>query len=310
MSYPESIVGDLQSCLDEGGLLLCREPLAKRTTLRVGGRADFLAEPATEAELVRLVQYCGTAQLPCRVIGRGSNLLIGDGGVRGLVICLAHRHFSRVKVRDDVLCCGAGARLKEVAGVACKMNLAGLEFMEGIPGSVGGALRMNAGAMGAWVFDVVERVRYLDAAGLVHDIPGSDAGARYRCCPLLVSNIALGAVFKGSPSLSAEIRRKMDEYSLSRWQRQPREPSAGCAFKNPEGIPAGRLIDELGLKGMRVGGAVVSQVHANFLVNDGSATAADFFALIRLIKTRARQERGIELETEIETMGEQAGFPV
>jgi len=197
--------------------------------------------------------------------------------------------------------------LKQVAVEARRHSLAGLEFLEGIPGSVGGALRMNAGAHQSWTFDVLDRIRLMAPDGEVTERPAAEVPAAYRDCPTLRTHLALEAVFRGTRATEAEVRGRMETFSRRRWESQPREPSAGCIFKNPPGIPAGRLVDELGLKGTRVGGARVSEVHANFLVNTGEAHARDLLDLIALIRQRARAERGIELEPEVEIIGEEPG---
>jgi UDP-N-acetylenolpyruvoylglucosamine reductase len=284
---------------------ICRdEPLAKHTTLRVGGPADVYVEPASEADLAAAVKFCHERSLPLFVIGRGSNLLVRDGGFRGAILCLAHAYFSRIKVAGERLHCGAGAKLKNVAVEAKRNGLSGVEFLEGIPGSVGGALRMNAGAMGGATFDVIESVRFMDHAGKIHERSRAGVPVEYRCCPLLKNHIALGAVFKCQPAPREEIEKRMKAFSEKRWTSQPAAPSAGCLFKNPENIPAGKLIDELGLKGTRVGGAVVSTEHGNFIVNDGNATARDILELIAILKQHAKKERGIDLHTEVEIIGE------
>jgi UDP-N-acetylenolpyruvoylglucosamine reductase len=280
------------------------EPLAKHTTLRVGGLADVYVEPVSEQDLAAVLAHCHERSRQFFVLGRGSNLLVKDGGFRGVVICLAHAHFSRIEVTGERLNCGAGARLKGVAVEARAKGLAGLEFMEGIPGSVGGALRMNAGAMGGAIFDIVESVRLMSFDGTVQERPARGLAAAYRSCPMLTTHIALSAVLRGQPGPREAIGQRMNEYSRKRWQSQPAAPSAGCMFKNPASIPAGKLIDELGLKGMRVGGAMVSAEHGNFIVNDGTATARDVLDLIEIIRQRAQAERGIELETEVEVVGE------
>jgi UDP-N-acetylenolpyruvoylglucosamine reductase len=261
-------------------------------------------EPATEADLVELLQCCRARAVPLRVLGRGSNLLVRDGGIRGVVVSLAQPAFVAVTVAGDRLRAGAGARLKEVAHVARREALAGLEFLEGIPGSVGGALRMNAGAHASWTFEVIEQVRYLTPDGETVDAPARDIPAQYRSCPFFATNLAVAAVFRGRPGREEDIGERMAAFNRQRWGTQPRQPSAGCIFKNPAAIPAGRLIEELGLKGCRVGGAEVSPVHGNFLVNVGEARAADVLALIDLIRARAQAERGVRLETEVEIVGE------
>jgi UDP-N-acetylenolpyruvoylglucosamine reductase len=221
-----------------------------------------------------------------------------------VVVSLAHPVFTRVAVEGNQVRAGAGARLKQVAVEARRASLSGLEFLEGIPGSVGGALRMNAGAHAARTFDVLDTVRFMTPSGETRERPASEVPAGYRSCPFFADHLALAAVFRGQPAEAPVIRAQMEE--LSEWRRanQPRQPSAGCIFKNPDAIPAGRLIDQLGLKGSRVGGAEVSPVHANFMVNTGGATARDFLELIAQVRARVRAAAGIELETEVEIVGE------
>ena len=280
------------------------EPLAKHTTLRVGGPADVYVEPASEADLAAVVKFCGARGVPFFVIGRGSNLLVRDGGFRGAVVCLSQADFSKIEFDGERLRCGAGAKLKSVAVESRRHGLSGLEFLEGIPGSVGGALRMYAGAMGGATFDVVESVRLMDFDGNVRELAPGEMSVAYRGCATLKNHIALGAVFWGRPDSPESIAQRMSAFSQKRWSSQPAAPSAGCAFKNPPSIPAGKLIDELGLKGARVGDAVVSWEHGNFIVNDGNATARDVLDLIEILKAKAKAERGIELQTEVEIIGE------
>ena len=281
------------------------ESLAKRTTLRVGGAADIYVEPSSETDLAAVLRFCHERGVPRLILGRGSNLLIRDGGIRGVVICLAHPAFAAIEVLGCQLRGGGGARLKAVSIKAREAGLAGLEFMEGIPGSVGGALRMNAGAMGGATFDVVTHVRFMDETGELHERSASQMHAEYRSCAVLKKSVALGATFRGEPADKEEIARRSAEYNERRWQSQPKEPSAGCIFKNPTGaISAGRLIDDAGLKGARIGGAVVSGVHANFIVNDGTATAKDVLDLIELIRSRVQATWGMDLHTEVEIIGE------
>jgi UDP-N-acetylenolpyruvoylglucosamine reductase len=308
-SHPENhmkaeLHGELTARLSTGAVVRGNEPIAKRTTLRVGGTADLYVEPASEQDLSETLKFCREHGLTFVILGRGSNLLVRDGGIRGMVLCLANPHFSQVRIDNERLHCGAGARLKLIAVEARRHGLTGLEFLEGIPGSLGGAMRMNAGAMGSWLFDVVETIRFMDFGGAVRERKSSEVNVEYRGCPLFKDHIALAAVLRGQPAPVEAIQARMDSFSRKRWESQPSQPSAGCIFKNPTTIPAGRLIDELGLKGTRVGGAVVSDVHANFIVNDGQATARDVLNLIDVIKERARTARGIELETEVEILGE------
>ena len=299
-----ALAAALRSGLSSESIVRENEPLARRTTLRVGGPADLYVEPASESDLQATVIFCSRNRVPFFVLGRGSNLLVKDNGFRGAVICLAQAFFARIEVEAPRLRCGAGAKLKSVA-VECKRHeVSGLEFLEGIPGSVGGALRMNAGAMGGSMFDVVQTVRLMDHEGNIAERSAAELVVKYRQCASLKSQIALGAVLQGRAGIRAEIERKMNQFSQKRWSSQPAAPSAGCMFKNPPAIPAGKLIEELGLKGTRLGGAMVSLEHGNFLINDGTASARDVLGLIELVRERARAVRGIELETEVEIVGE------
>jgi UDP-N-acetylenolpyruvoylglucosamine reductase len=301
---PANFAVDLAGRVSAATLIRSGEPLARHTTLRVGGPADVYVEPADERDLAAILKFCGECGMPFFLLGRGSNLLVRDGGFRGVVICLAQPEFCRVRVAAGRLHCGAGARLKNVAAEARRNGLCGLEFLEGIPGSVGGALRMNAGAMGSAMFDAVEAVRVMDFDGVVHEFSPRELAVAYRGCATLKTMAALGAVLGGRPDSVESIAQRMSAFNQKRWSTQPAAPSAGCMFRNPPSIPAGQLIDQLGLKGTRVGGACVSQEHGNFLVNDGNATAADVLALIEILRTKARAERGIELRTEVEIIGE------
>ena len=281
------------------------EPMAKHTTLRVGGPADFYIEPATDTDLALILQWCGERGVKFFMLGRGSNLLVRDGGFRGVVICLSSPNFSRIEIDGTRIRAGAGAKQKNVAVEAKRNGLSGVEFLEGIPGSIGGALRMNAGAMGGETFNAVESVRVMDFAGNISELSPAEMSVAYRSCPTLKNHIALGAVFQCQPEPREEIEKRMKTYSEKRWSSQPAAPSAGCMFKNPTAIPAGRLIDELGLKNTKVGGARISLEHGNFLVNDGGATAKDVLELIGVLRAKAKVERGIDLHTEVEIIGEE-----
>lgn len=295
---------ELQRRVSAATVVRRNEPLAKRTTLRVGGPADVYVEPASEADLAAVLKLCAARDEMFFVLGRGSNLLVRDGGIRGVVICLAHPVFSAVVVDGDRIRCGAGAKLKQVSVEAKRAGLTGVEFLEGIPGSVGGALRMNAGAMGSETLHAIESVRVMDHAGNARDLAVTDIKVEYRSCALLKNHLALGAVFKCQAATRQEVEQRMSAYNSKRWDSQPAAPSAGCCFKNPPTIPAGKLVDELGLKGTKIGGAMVSFEHGNFITNDGTATARNVLDLIELIRAKAQAERGIELHTEVEIVGE------
>jgi UDP-N-acetylenolpyruvoylglucosamine reductase len=295
---------ELSKCVSRATLIRRDEPLAKHTTLRVGGPADFYVEPADENDLAAILKFCGERAVKFFILGRGSNLLVRDGGFRGAVICLSQPAFSKIEIRGEKIFCGAGAKLKNISVEAKRNNLGGMEFLEGIPGSVGGALRMNAGAMGGATFDAVESVRVMDFDGNISEISPTEMEMNYRSCATLKNRVALDAIFKCVPQPREEIEKRMMAGSEKRWASQPAAPSAGCIFKNPEKIPAGKLVDELGLKMLRVGGAMVSAEHGNFIVNDGKATARDVLELIEILEAKAKSERGIELHTEVEIVGE------
>jgi UDP-N-acetylenolpyruvoylglucosamine reductase len=304
MLNKEQVADELAKRVSPETVVRRDEPLAKRTTLRVGGPADMYVEPTSEEDLTLVLKCCGEHDLKFFVLGRGSNLIVRDGGFRGVVISLAAPFFSRIEIKGERLHCGAGAKLKNVAVEAKRNGLAGLEFMEGIPGTVGGALRMNAGAMAGATFDVVESVRMMDFAGNAFGALPGELTVEYRSCATLKTHIALSAVLKGRPDSRESIEQRMIAFSKKRWTTQPAAPSAGCMFKNPGTLGAGKIIDELHLKGARIGGAFVSAEHGNFIVNDGTATAHDVLELIEKVRQHVKAERGIELHTEVEIIGE------
>lgn len=281
------------------------EPLANKTTMRVGGPARLYAEPASFADLRQLLKAVDLFELEYFCIGRGSNLLVADEGFDGLVIRFSAPCWRKVEsLGGGRIWAAAGGRLKEICGFAAKAGLTGFEFLEGIPGAIGGALRMNAGAMGSWMFDVVERVQFIDEHGNYRDWPREAFHFGYRRVEEISRGIALGAVLK-SPESGEEssIRNRIDSYATTRKESQPRGPSAGCIFKNPEGSYAGKLIDEHGLKGLRVGAAEVSAVHGNFIVNRGGATAHEVIELVRRIRAKVKAGSGYDLEPEVLLVG-------
>jgi len=294
---------ELQAAMGPGVARLY-EPLGRHTTLRVGGPAQYWLEPETEAGFARLVRHCTANAIPLFVIGRGSNLLIRDAGIAGAVVHLARGEFRNIAVHGTEITAGAGVKLKELAYAARDALIGGFEWFEGIPGQVGGALRMNAGAMGGETFRHVTGIRYVDEQGLFHTKTPAELEVHYRDVPSLARNYAVAATFSGKPGTAEEIHALLEASMQKRRATQPKESSAGCIFKNPPSCPAGRLVEELGLKDARIGGARVSPVHGNFIVNDGNATAADVLALIAKIKAEAREQRGIELETEVQILGE------
>ena len=300
------IAEKLKAIIGGSGDIRLYEPLAKHTTLRVGGPARFWIEPRDENTFAGLIRFCRRENLPLFVIGRGSNLLVRDGGIPGVVVHPSGGDFAEIEVKRNEIIAGVGAKLREVAYAGKAAGIGGLEWMEGIPGAVGGSLRMNAGAMGSQTFENVVRIRYLDANGEPHTKTRDELEVHYRNFPLLENNFAVSAVFRGHPAPVEEIIRKLEASQEKRRTTQPAAKSAGCIFKNPDSCPAGKLVDELGLKNSSVGRARVSEVHGNFIVNDGGATAADMLELIEQIKDAARTKRGIELETEVQIVGEPA----
>ena len=300
------IAEKLKAIVGEEGEMRLYEPLSKHTTLRVGGPAQFWVEPRNENAFAELIRSCRTEGLPLFVIGRGSNLLVRDGGIRGVVVHPRGGDFDKIEVDGNEITAGVGAKLKDIAYAGKAAGIGGLEWMEGIPGAVGGGLRMNAGAMGAQTFENVVRVRYLDVEGNPHTKTRGELEVHYRSFPLLENNFAVSAVFRGQPAPAEQIARNLHASQEKRRTSQPIAKSAGCIFKNPQNCPAGQLVEELGLKNLGIGKARVSEVHGNFIVNDGGATAAEMLQLIEKIKTVARAQRGIELETEVQIVGEPA----
>ncbi|MGI9243158.1 MAG: UDP-N-acetylmuramate--L-alanine ligase [Verrucomicrobiales bacterium] len=286
----------------------CRlyEPMRRHTTMKVGGPCQFWVKPTTVESFARAVKFFREAGISIRVIGRGSNLLIRDGGIPGAVIRPSGGEFEDVRVSGEGrLSAGVGARFKKVTAVAKSAGIGGFEWMEGIPGNVGGGLRMNAGAMGTQTFDQVVSVRYLDPAGDFVDKTAEEIVAHYRSVPELEENYAVSAIFQGTPTDAEEIASKIELSADKRRGSQPVAASAGCIFKNPRAdMPAGKLVDELGFKGRGVGAAKVSDIHGNFIVNSGEATASDVLGLIEEIRAAARSAHGIELDTEVQIVGQ------
>ncbi|MBX9742495.1 MAG: UDP-N-acetylmuramate--L-alanine ligase [Chthoniobacterales bacterium] len=294
---------ELLSVMGPGSIALY-EPLSRHTTLRVGGLAQFWVEPETEEGFARLVKYCTEEKIPLMVIGRGSNLLVRDGGFSGVVVHLARGCFANCSVKGTHIYAGVGVKLKQLSGVARQAELGGFEWMEGIPGNVGGSLRMNAGAMGQETMAQVTMIRYVTTQGEIKEWLPPFADIHYRDVSFFKNNYALAATFQGYPEKLNKIEAALEQSWKHRRETQPIAASAGCIFKNPRKISAGRLIEELGLKNHTVGKARVSEIHGNFIVNDGGATAREVLQVIEDVKRVALQERGIVLETEVQIVGE------
>ena len=286
-------------------ILRKNEPMRLHTTFRVGGPADVYAEPEDEWELRELLDTCEAARTPYLLIGHGSNLLIGDGGFRGTVICLG-KAFSDIAVDGEVITARAGALLSAVANTALEHGLTGMEFASGIPGSVGGALVMNAGAYGGEIRDILLSADILEMDGSADrtDADGLELGYRSSNITALGRTV-LGASFRLKKGDPAEIEAKMKDLNGRRKEKQPLEyPSAGSTFKRPEGYFAGKLIEDAGLKGFSIGGAQVSEKHAGFVINKDNATAKDILDLIKEVQRRVFENAGVRLETEIRMAGE------
>ena len=279
-------------------------PLAQVTWFRVGGPAEVLFRPADHDDLAAFLAAC-PAEVPITVIGVASNLLIRDGGVRGVVIRLG-REFAGIRVAGSEVVSGAAAVDVNVARVAAGAGLTGLEFFVGIPGTIGGALRMNAGAYGTETKDVLVAAKAVDQRGKPHWLTPDDMDLSYRHCGVPESWIFTEARFAAEPGDKAAIAARMQAISEARSDTQPvRSRTGGSTFANPEGLKAWELIDKVGGRGLRIGGAQVSEKHCNFLINTGEATATELEALGEELRRRVRQRFGIELRWEIRVIGEQ-----
>jgi UDP-N-acetylmuramate dehydrogenase len=293
-----------------GRVELDRE-LARLTTYRIGGPAGIFAEPVglndleTLGEALRAVEGARGERVPVLALGRGSNLVISDRGFPGLVVRLAPRTFAGIEAQDSGICAGAATSLPLVANWAARRGLSGLEFTIAIPGSVGGGIRMNAGAHGREMVDSLERATLfsLDSSALV-ERDAAELGLSYRSSTFAERELVVDATFGLRASDPVDIRERMDGYRKHRAATQPPAvQNAGSTFKNPPGDHAGRLVDTAGLKGLRVGGAAVSNLHANFFVTDEGARAQDVYDLVQLVRTRVREGFGVDLEPEVRFVG-------
>lgn len=292
-----SIVGDEQ--------ILTNEPMSRHTTFRIGGPADYFIMPGTAEELAQVIRLCREADMPFYIMGNGSNLLVGDKGYRGAVIQIFKR-MNEVRVQDNCIYAQAGALLSKIAAEALKAGLGGFEFASGIPGTLGGALMMNAGAYGGEMKQVLKSAEVLDMEGNVFSLPVEEMELGYRTSIFSKRGyIVLGAEIVLQPGNPQEIRDKMEDLKERRVTKQPLEyGSAGSTFKRPEGYFAGKLIQEAGLQGFRVGDAQVSEKHCGFVINRGNATAAEVVRLMNEVTDRVEKNSGVRLEPEVKRIGE------
>ena len=302
MSFPD-IVADLKAKMPAlRGRLLANQSLAELTWFRVGGPAQVLFMPEDEQDLSYALANL-PADIAVTVIGLGSNLIVRDGGVPGVAIRLG-RGFGNVTIEDTRIRAGAAVPDVKVARAAQEAGIAGLSFMRGIPGGVGGALRMNGGAYGRETKDALVEARAVDRQGRIHVLRNADMGYAYRHCGVPADYIFTEALYQGERGDPAVIAAEMDKITESREATQPiKSRTGGSTFKNPQGRKAWQLIDAAGCRGLKVGGAQVSEMHCNFLINRGGATAADIEALGENVRRRVRENSGIELEWEIERIG-------
>ncbi len=287
--------------------LLFDEPMTRHTSFRIGGPADALLLPRAVPDLQRILVLAQALALPLTVIGNGSNLLVRDGGLRGLVLKVAE-NMERIEFNGEVMRAQAGALLRDVSLAAGGRSMTGLEFAIGIPGTLGGAVIMNAGAYGGEMKEVITAVTAVDEGGVVRRMTPADLQFDYRTSVLQGRRwIVADATMQLALSDQAAIQAKMADLTRQREEKQPLEmPSAGSVFKRPPGGYVGPMVQELGLKGHRIGGAQVSEKHAGFIVNADTATAADVLALIRHVREQVQARFGVWLETEVRVIGEEA----
>lgn len=278
------------------------EPMSLHTSWKVGGPADYYLVPRGLTGLAGVVRYGLDHDLPLFVFGNGTNLLVLDGGIRGLVVRIG-KPFNYLRWNRKTVKVGAGTPMPLLARAAAARGMAGLEFAGGIPGTLGGALVMNAGAFGGYIGNVVRRVQLVDPDGEICEMESDELEFAYRSSNLAGRGIITEAELELEEGDATILEKKVDAYLAERLRRHPRLPSAGSVFRNIPGKPAGELIDHAGCKGMRIGNAQVSQQHANFIVNLGGATAADILALIRAVQLRVKEEFNIDLYPEIRVVG-------
>ena len=286
--------------------ILIDEPMSRHTTFRVGGPADFFVTPKAKEEVRDVIRICKEAGMPYYIIGNGSNLLVSDAGYRGVIVQI-YKEMNEVKVEGDLVKAQAGALLSGIAAKALGAELSGFEFASGIPGTIGGACMMNAGAYGGEMKDVLESVTVLTGEGKIIELGRNELELGYRTSVIAKKGyIVLGAALKLERGDGEKIKTYMNELKEKRVTKQPLEyPSAGSTFKRPEGYFAGKLIEDAGLRGFQVGGAQVSEKHCGFVINRHHATAADIMELMRQVQIRVKENSGVDLEPEVKRLGDE-----
>ncbi len=281
------------------------EPMKKHTSFEIGGPADLFAVPQTEEAFIELIREMDSKSIPFLVLGKGSNLLIRDGGIRGVVV--STEKLKGIERDGDRITAKAGNSLREISDAAIDAELSGFEFASGIPGTLGGGVRMNAGAYDGEMKDVVESVRLLDPEGNVVELESPDLHFAYRHSLLQEKPYyLLSATLRLTPGEKDEIRAKVEDLDERRSSKQPLEyPSAGSTFRRPKGYFAGKLIQDAGMQGKKVGGAQVSEKHAGFVINAGGATAKDVLDLIHEVQKQIKDQFGVDIETEVIPIGEE-----
>lgn len=287
------------------GKVLFDEPMKNHTSFKIGGPADVMIFPSTEDELIAAVTLCRENQIDYYIMGNGSNLLVKDGGMRGVVIKI-NEDLNNINIEGNTINCEAGALLTGVSRAAMANSLTGIEFANGIPGTIGGAVTMNAGAYGGEMKDVIKSVRVLDSMNNIQEYTNQEMNFRYRGSKVVDDNlIVLSVKIELKPGNFDEIEALMKDLTFKRTSKQPLElPSAGSTFKRPVGYFAGKLIEDSGLRGLRLGGAQVSEKHCGFVVNIDNALCKDVLQLISVVQKTIRDNYDVELETEIKLIGE------
>lgn len=301
----EFIYKNLLNILDKEGIYL-NEPMKNHISFKVGGPADFLLKPKTEDEIKRLIEFLKNENIPYIVIGNGSNLLVKDGGIRGVVIKIAD-NFNNFEIEDTKVVAQSGALLSFMGKAILNKSLTGFEFAAGIPGTLGGAIAMNAGAYGGEMKDIVKSVRLMDSKGNIIELSNKEMEFEYRRSLISKSDyIVLSSIMELKEGNFDEIKGYMKELTKSRVTKQPLNlPSAGSTFKRPKGHFAAKLIEDSGLKGLTLGGARVSEKHSGFVVNIGDAKAKDIIELINVVKSTVYSKFGVMLEEEVKILGDE-----